>query len=314
MPSDGDEQPSSAVSASAMPDLGEGNERSAAEGAQTDGDAPERAADPAPAMSPRLRADSALVERLRADDFQGPQWDLLIGKLTAYGRNFLHQTICDSRIFQRCMELGRPVGTSEERALLREHVAAREELVMDVLAMVAERFREHALRGGEWRPERGGSLRSYYVGALVLEFPNAYRRWHKRWREDRLLRAVDSEDLVVLEHMTARMFLLPAAIDPAHHAVVADLLERALQTGDEEIRKIAELRKLDWEWGDIGASLGKSGNAASEKWRRFCAAARKAQEGLDEAIAPQTPGGPSRMSRPPHPRSDEPADHTVKEV
>ncbi|MFE4758755.1 hypothetical protein ACFRIB_52950 [Streptomyces mirabilis] len=299
-----------------MPDVEEGNQSSAADGGHADDNVPESSEDSPPALSPRLRADRALVHQLRAAGFQGPQWDMFIGKLTAYGRNFLHKTICDSRIFQRCMEIGRPVGTSEERALLREHVAAREELVMDLLVVVAERFREHALRGGEWRPERGGSLRSYYVGALVLEFPNAYRRWRRRWCEDRMLRAVDSEDLAVLEQTAARMFLLPAAIDPARHAVAADLLERALRVGDAEIRKIAELRKLDWEWGEIGAALDKSGKAASEKWRRFCAAARKQQEGLDEVSTLQgAPSGPSRLSRPPQPRSDEPpVDHAVKEV
>jgi len=234
-----------------------------------------------------------------------------MGRFTAYGQSFLHKTIGNSTIFQRCKDLARPVGTSDGRAFLREHIAAREDLVQDVLSHVAISFREHTLKGGGWKPEAGGSLRSYYTGALVFEFPNAYRRWKKRWPDSWLLYAVDSGDLEVFEHTRSRMFLLPSPIDPVHHAIVADLLERALQAGDEEIRKIAELRKLDVEWPEIGVLLGKTAHAASEKWRRFCLKTRKEGEGPDEPPALNDPSGPPQ---PPRPRDGRSTDRTAKEV
>ncbi|AUG76896.1 hypothetical protein CFP65_2036 [Kitasatospora sp. MMS16-BH015] len=247
---------------------------------------------------PDGEAQRRLVEYLRARDFQGPAWELFIGQLTAFGRNYLHKSICNSRIFKQCLAQGRPVGTSPDREFLREHRAAREMLVMDVLAATATQFRENALRGGAWQPSLGSSLRSYYVGALVLEFPNAYRRWLTRWRSEDGLHLFAWQDLLELERLDGRMFILPAPHDPAHQVAVSDLLERTLATGDDEIRKIAELRKLGWEWDEVGAKLGKSGNAASEKWRRFCAGIRQQHGSAARQISGQADSVPTRGAWP----------------
>ena len=300
MPSDGDDQrPPASSPGDATPAVEDGEERSAQEAQHPQGG------------TSTQQAEKELVEQLRAHDFAGTTWELFMGRFTAYGQSFLHKTIGNSTIFQRCRDLGRPVGTSDDRVFLREHVAARDDLVQDVLSHVAISFREHTLKGGGWKPEAGGSLRSYYTGALVLEFPNAYRRWKKRWADARLLYAVDSGDLEVFEHTNARMFLLPSPIDPAHHAIVTNLLEQALQAGDEEIRKIAELRKLDVEWPEIGALLGKTARAASEKWRRFCLKARGDGEDPDRSPVPNKPSGPPQ---PPPPRDGRSTDNKAKEV
>ncbi|MEU4039903.1 hypothetical protein [Streptomyces collinus] len=185
---------------------------------------------------------------------------------------------------------------------------------MDVLATAAGRFREQALLGGGWKPELGSSLRSYYVGALVLEFPNAFRRWHTQWRAEDGLRPVQWTDLLELEQVAGRLFVMPAAVDPAHQVAVADLLERTLAAGDDEIRKIAELRKLGCEWQEIGTWLGKNANAASEKWRRFCADIRKQHKERTEGSGEQDPAGTETASSLTHPRRGQPGDRKAEEV
>src|SRR5262249_8550976 len=39
-------------------------------------------------------------------------------------------------------------------------------------------FVRDALIEGSWSPEGGASLTTYFVGACLAVFPNAFRRWH----------------------------------------------------------------------------------------------------------------------------------------
>lgn len=261
------------------------------------------------------QADQELVRLLHRDTFQGPRWDLFVEQYFAYGQKFLHKTVCTGQIFARCAKLGWPVGTSLERGVLREYAAEREMLVDDAVATAVNRFREQALLGGNWQPELGSSLRSYFIGGLVHEFPNAFRRWRKQWKDGQVSRPVDHHNLAILEQTIESNLLASPATDPAHHAVVADQLERVLRTGDDEIAIIAELRKAGREWDEIGEILGKSGKAAHAKWSRFCLRVRQQQPGLSEQRAqPRRTGEPESAPRPPRPRSDRTGDRTAEEV
>ncbi|MFE2291148.1 hypothetical protein [Streptomyces sp. NPDC059452] len=252
---------------------------------------------------------------LREDGFQGPRWDLFVEQCFAYGQKFLHKAVCTGHIFRRCDKTGRPVGTSLEREVLREHAAEREMLVDDAVATAVNRLREQALLGGNWQPELGSSLRSYFIGGLVHEFPNAFRRWRKQWKDGQASRPVDHHNLGILEQNIELNLLAPPATDPAHHAVVADQLERILRTGDHEIATIADMRKAGQEWDEIGRALGKSGKAAHAKWSRFCLRVRQQQPGLNEQRdRPRGTDEPESAPRPPRPHSDQTGDRTAEGV
>lgn len=57
-------------------------------------------------------------------------------------------------------------------------------------------FRERALRQGEWRPGKGASLTTYFVGTCTYEFPNEYRRHQaqrRRWQRAQASLAATAE-------------------------------------------------------------------------------------------------------------------------
>ena len=61
---------------------------------------------------------------------------------------------------------------------------ARTELAVMTIANAMPAFRERALVDGGWDPEKGASLTTYFMGAVVFAFPNqlrARRRLNERW-------------------------------------------------------------------------------------------------------------------------------------
>ncbi|SEQ80606.1 DNA-directed RNA polymerase specialized sigma subunit, sigma24 family [Arthrobacter sp. OV608] len=78
---------------------------------------------------------------------------------------------------QACLANGRPVMfLHDDRRLLTESRDLRDELTVEVLLYTVPIFfaqLEH------WRPERGASLTTYFVGACIRMFKTAYSSWAK---------------------------------------------------------------------------------------------------------------------------------------
>jgi hypothetical protein len=52
------------------------------------------------------------------------------------------------------------------------------ELSCETVAEAIRCFRERVLIPGKWDPTRKASLRTFFVGQCILQFPNIYRRWN----------------------------------------------------------------------------------------------------------------------------------------
>lgn len=180
-----------------------------------------READRAKARLARLGSDVQLYERLAEQNFTGVEYELFRAELAAYALPVLRSFIRRKMIYRMCQDAHRPASATDE---VREHLAHdaddRLELALETIARGLRLFERYALRGGNWSPERGASLKTFFVGACVRSFSAAFRRWAIEHNHADAL-ALSSED----EEDHSR-----AADDPAAYVVglvrVKDHLDR----------------------------------------------------------------------------------------
>lgn len=121
-----------------------------------------------------LRADKELYDRLRARGCSGPLWDMLANELARYAWSVMTAWLSTRVIAHKCQEKGRPVSLPDEWTS-----QDREDLVATTLEHSLRLF-QRALQADHWKPEKGASLRTYFLGGCVLAFPNVLRQWRKQ--------------------------------------------------------------------------------------------------------------------------------------
>ncbi|WP_052709149.1 hypothetical protein [Streptomyces sp. NRRL S-495] len=220
----------------------------------------------------RRKADQALVDRLAARGWTGPEYVVLEAGLLERGRRTLHRWITTGEIYRRCFDKGRPLqGDQAERTALRERLDERESVVGEAVTLAWHRFREHALVGGDWNCDGGATLASYFVGAVLLAFPDAHRRWLREHRREP--EPLPADGLPETAHGTG-----PAADevfgDAEHGLAAAEELIAGLQPGigPERCRVIAQIvygRACGMSDGEIGRVLGISADAVAMRMLRF---------------------------------------------
>ncbi len=86
-----------------------------------------------------------------------------------------------------CSREGRGFGlTDVERLVLSSDKSTRISLADDTITRALRTFTRIGLRDGHWDPERGRSLRSYFVTTCVREYPAVFRHWRSE-RKHQLL-------------------------------------------------------------------------------------------------------------------------------
>lgn len=131
----------------------------------------------------RRRVDAVIVERLRADGFEGDRYDRMIGRLMEYGLAVLMKWNASGMIFKKSRQAGRPV--PPEKITLAWDFEERRDVAIDTALEGAVLFREYGLVRGLWRPDGGAGLSTYFVGAAVLAFRPVYVRWYNAREEMR---------------------------------------------------------------------------------------------------------------------------------
>ncbi len=119
----------------------------------------------------RLEADGHLVTALALYGFAGLPWRRFSNALASYGIQVMRSWIVSKEIFAQCKRkgYGLPVWTvSREEAF---------ELANETTGAGVAAFRSDVLIPGVWQPSRGASLKTFFIGQCVLQFPNVYRRW-----------------------------------------------------------------------------------------------------------------------------------------
>lgn len=162
------------------------------------GDGTSRQPDPAQNVA-RRAADSRLMEYLRDHRFQGPPQDRLEAALAAYGYPVMMAWTRTGEIFKKVAEKGRPLAIpsggpgwcNDDRA----------ELSAETVAHALVFFRTQILQARRWDPGGGATIKTYFIGACLHQFPNVYMRWdreRRRWHDNVLMRLDDPDDPVGL--------------------------------------------------------------------------------------------------------------------
>jgi len=124
----------------------------------------------------RLENDRSIIAELRDAGFDGAHYTYFTSELAKYGIAVLTAWIRTQQIFEK-MRLrglgGLPPAPGE---LLRDQEAAQE-LAMETVAHAIVNFRVYVLIPGKWDPDRGASIRTYFIGQCLIQFANVYRRW-----------------------------------------------------------------------------------------------------------------------------------------
>lgn len=131
--------------------------------------------------------DQDLYRELAASGFAGPRFEVFCGELIAYGRPVLLHWITTGEIYRLCKARRRTVEwTDRDLDILRENPDERATLANHTLAHGLVFFRERALLGGQWSAHGGASLKTFFVGALLLSFKKVFGLWAAQHRKERL--------------------------------------------------------------------------------------------------------------------------------
>lgn len=251
----------------------------------------------------QLEADVDLVTRLMYGGFTGRDWQECAERLAGYGLMVLTAWVITGRIMQRCLEKG--YGPLEGSSAIRNQDAA-EELAGETVAVALEKFRDTVLARGKWDPNRGASLRTFFIGQCLIRFPNVYRRWlteNRARAKDREVISLEnlpqgpegSRDLDEvgelasggLEGRPAIKFGLPVPDDnPARHAVDRVEARRWLNQIPTDDQAIFTLTADGLEQEEIALLLGRRETAVRSKVFRTRKRLNTARDEEEDDAAP----------------------------
>jgi DNA-directed RNA polymerase specialized sigma24 family protein len=224
----------------------------------------------------RRAADSRLVEYLRDRGFQGPAQDRLEAALAAYGYPVMMAWTRTGEIFKKVAEKGRPL------AILGSGPGwsydDRAELSAETVAHALVFFRTQILQAGRWDPGRGATIKTYFIGTCLHQFPNVYVRWdreRRRWHDNVLMMLDDPDD-------PAGVRTVPGFDDPADTVLGALQREQILAelaARDPVLRRAVLLRHNGFSDVEAAKLLGLTPRALEGRWYRFARDLRHRGEG-----------------------------------
>lgn len=210
------------------------------------------------------RHEFAVLYALLGDPARSKRaFDILGIALVGYGTPILHSWIAGGEIFQRCARIGRPLRpTSAERRVLARDPDAVTELAAESLARGFFYLRDNASAGTRrWDADREASLRTYFVGGCVLQFPAVFRRWQSARRNAPLVESYHDESRGLHD--------IASTEDPADHAVSALFTREVIAAMPPAIREIVQRRVDGDTFAEIARVLGSTAGALEQQWRRY---------------------------------------------
>lgn len=232
------------------------------------------------ALSPH-ETDRAVVERVRLADFRGPAYEGLIADLYRYAWPVMLDAIRTGGIVSIQTALPKRTIPSDERQLLHDSSAEREELALASISRATPKFIE-ALRAGRWDPAKGRSLKSYFIGACAYAFWHEYDLWSNQRR--RHLRAV----LRLTQEPSADGVLLDRVEDHEEYRQAAELLLAKARKKSPDLEAILRCLLSGMTPAEVASELGYSERALEGRMYQF----RKTAWGLvrsgriDPALVP----------------------------
>lgn len=208
----------------------------------------------------RLLADQELLTQLQIHRFQGRRWDLFADALSRYAYPVMRSWIRDDSIWRRVREKQRtPITLHRYDFTGPQGTEDADDLVTLLIGECLENFRQYVLIGQRWDPRYGASIRTYFVGNILLRFPTIYGRWRSE-QFDGASQAYPPADLPDSGH----------DLGPARRVVAGCQIDEAVMTTyDERERRIIAMTALSYSQAEIAAELGMTRKAIERTVARF---------------------------------------------
>ncbi|GGS77119.1 RNA polymerase sigma factor [Nonomuraea spiralis] len=234
----------------------------------------------ADARQARLEEDQRIMMLLQQDLAQGrvDRFDKMCGRLLGSSLPILIGWLRADKIFAKVNEIrARTNKTRARRGLtpLPPLERARsdwrrwsqddvDQLAFEVAEEGIERFRR-TVRNGDWNPEGGAALTTYFIGGCLIAFEKVYRRWCRAGVLDRVaLYAGLTDDLDNLPS------LRPARVrSPEDQVVLADQARHVMsKIKDPQLREVLWFRSQGYNQAEAAERCGLSEKAAEGRLGR----------------------------------------------
>jgi DNA-directed RNA polymerase specialized sigma24 family protein len=145
---------------------------------------------------------------------------------------------------------------------------ASQDLAVDTIAAALQYFRDSVLTKGKWNCESGASLRTYFVGACIFHFRNAYRDWRRLERRMRVARHERGEPTygVVADGHTSQ--------NPERNVSATRELQELFDGVDNVTRAVVVAEAAGASYQEIADKLGTTVRAVGARLDRFRARVR----------------------------------------
>lgn len=214
----------------------------------------------------RREADRELISVLAKVGFTGPAQEMFEAELAAYGYPVMMAWTRTGEIIRRCAQKGRPLGITDTGAGWSRD--DRCELSTETVARALDFFRTKVLIPGTWDHTRGATIKTYFVGACLFQFPNVYHRWdteRRNWQA-RCTPVIDDPD------DPAGLHELPSGDSTEGQALARRELQLVMADLEEnypDLRRIVGLELQGYTDAQAAAELGISARAIEGQWYRY---------------------------------------------
>ena len=202
----------------------------------------------------RLAADDELVRLLEWEGFEGPESEKLYTALMEYGHAVLGAWLKTGVALSRCREKRVRVPEGDLPRVLMADDAEREDLVANTVARAVVGFRETVLKTHKWSAARGATLKTFFVGQVLLRFGNEYRDWLTDRRKRPSSVPIDLVDGGVAQNPGPEAALIGRE----------ELHRQILGIPTRRLRQAAVLHALGYQHQEIAELLGLPSSKAVE--------------------------------------------------
>lgn len=196
----------------------------------------------------RLEADTDLVLTLQLQrfDVSTVEWQKFANALAQYGWSVFVGWLVTGVVRER-LEIRGVRGSLKVPEKLRLDRDAATGLAADVVFTSIKTFRERVLVPNIWRADKGASLKTFFIGQCLFQFPDVYVRWEQQERPESLLHLDQMPDRPAPDRVE----------DTGLAAAQVDELMGKIE--DPETRTMFELQaNLDYTLSEIADSLNLS--------------------------------------------------------
>lgn len=189
----------------------------------------------------RLQGDTDMLLQLQLAGYTGRTWAYFSRVLARYGFAVLRAWMLRGLMLKKCKEKG--LRGLPRNGLGHLSMPDIEELAGETVAVAIYYFRERVLVANGWDPRRGASLRTFFIGQCLIQFPSVYRRW-------RAESSHPHEDVVEEVPDKANRD------DPAGTVVNRTQIDEALAALDDRTAQVLRLFAEDMHQHDIARRSG----------------------------------------------------------